>query len=62
IPQERGPVVAAGDDVTPDSDKISRIVTAATGARAEDASPGAAAPSPRPTGGAATLAFSSNDR
>jgi len=65
IPQERGPVVAAGDDVTPDSDKISRIVTAATGARAEDALPGAGAPpepSPRPTGSAATLAFSSNDR
>ena len=65
IPQERGPVVAAGDEVTPDSDRISRIVTAATGARAEDASPGAGAPpepSARPTGGAATLAFSSNDR
>jgi hypothetical protein len=65
IPQERGPVVAAGDDVTPDSDRISRIVTAATGARGEDALPGSGAtpePSPRPTGGAATLAFSSNDR
>jgi len=62
IPQERGPVVAAGDDVTPDSDRISRIVTAATGARAEDALPGPGEPSPRPTGGAATLAFSSNDR
>ena len=65
IPQERGPVVAAGDDVTPDSDRISRIVTAATGARAEDALPGPGAPpepSPRRTGGAATLAFSSNDR
>jgi hypothetical protein len=65
IPQERGPVVAAGDDVAPDSDRISRIVTAATGARAEEASPGAGAPpepSPRPTGAAATLAFSSNDR
>ena len=65
IPQERGPVVAAGDDVAPDSDRISRIVTAATGARAEDASPGPGAPpaaSPRPTSGAATLAFSSDDR
>jgi hypothetical protein len=65
IPQERGPAVAAGDDVTPDSDRISRIVTAATGARGEDALPGSGAtpePSPRPTGGAATLAFSSNDR
>ncbi len=65
IPQERGPVVAAGDDVTPDSDRISRIVTAATGARGEDALPGSGAtpePSPRPTGGAATLAFSSDDR
>src|SRR5712671_1374568 len=64
VPQERGPVVAGGD-VTPDSDRISRIVTAATGARAEDALPDPGAPpepSPRPTGGAATLAFSSNDR
>src|SRR6267154_2240386 len=65
VPQERGPVVAAGDDVTPDSDRISRSATAATGARAEDALPGPGAPpepSPRPTGGAATLAFSSDDR
>jgi len=64
IPEERGPAVAAADDVTPDSDKVLRILAAATVARADETSPGPGAPSgPQPQqNGVATLAFSTDGR
>jgi hypothetical protein len=65
IPEERGPAVAAADEVTPDSDRIVRILAAATVARADSSSPGAGTPpearAPQ-TGGAAALAFSTDGR
>jgi len=65
IPEERGPAVAAADDVTPDSAKIPRILAAATAARPDNASPGSEAlPEPLPprTDVAAALAFSTDGR
>jgi hypothetical protein len=65
VPEERGPAVAAADDLTPDSAKVLRIVTAATEARGDDASPGTGAlpgPRPRPNGVAGPLAFSADGR
>jgi hypothetical protein len=65
IPEERGPAVAAADDATPDSGKIQRILTAATEARADNASPGSGAlpePLPQRHDVAAALAFSTDGR
>jgi hypothetical protein len=65
MPEERGPAVAAAEDATPDSAKILRVVTAATVARADNASPGSGAlpePLPRRNDVAAALAFSTDGR
>ena len=65
IPEERGPAVAAADDVTPDSDKVLRILAAATVARADETAPGPGAlpgPQPQQNDVAAALAFSTDGR
>jgi hypothetical protein len=65
IQEERGPAVAAADDITPDSAKILRILAAATVARPDDPSPASGAlpePLPQRNDVAAALAFSTDGR
>jgi hypothetical protein len=65
VPDERGPNIAARDDVAPESARIIRILTAATAAHAADtAAISADGPQARPPqdGGAAALAFSDDGR
>jgi hypothetical protein len=63
VPDERGPNIAAGDDVTPESARIIRVIAAATAAHAEDTAPiSADGPKAPQDGVAAALAFSGDDR